>query len=218
MISIANLIEEKSLKGNYFAPSAYLQGDYEIGLLETRGEGRLIALPEVFLQGVFAGLNQEVGQATGVVLYNCGRWWGRNFFRRFLEETTAYYEVPLPQMEMAQFLSCFKQCWKTHGWGVLSFDFEYYGQGFISVSTVNSPFAQAAPKNQQFACQLEAGILSSFLSELTGEDLACIQTTCESLGASENNFVIGLKERIEVIKSFVEEGHEHAHIMKLLSQ
>lgn len=48
MISVADLVREKPLKGNYFAPSAYVQGDFELGLLETRLGSRLIALPEVF--------------------------------------------------------------------------------------------------------------------------------------------------------------------------
>ena len=217
MISITNLLKNKPLKGNYFAPSAYVQGDFELGLLETRQGARLIALPEVLLEGVFAGLNEDIGQATGVVLYNCGRWWGKNLYRRFLEETSEYYETPLAQMEMAQFLSCFKQFWKTHGWGVISFDFDYYNQGFICINTVNSPFAEAAPKNQELSCQLEAGVLSAFFSQLTGEDLACVQTSCESLEAESNSFVIGLEDRVAVIKSWVEEGHQHSKIMELLS-
>lgn len=217
MISIANLIKEKPLKGNYFEPSAYVQGDFELGLLETRQGARLIALPEVFMEGLFAGLNEDIGKATGVVLYNCGRWWGKNLYRRFLEETSEYYETSLAQMEMVQFLSCFKQLWKTHGWGILNFDFAHYNHGFICVTTVNSPFAKTAPQNQQLSCQLEAGILSSFFSQLTGEDLACVQTSCESLGAELNSFVIGLENRLSMVKTWLEEGHEHTQIMELLS-
>lgn len=216
MISVADLVKEKPLKGNYFAPSAYVQGDFELGLLETRLGSRLIALPEVFLQGVYEGLNEELGQASGVVLYNCGKWWGKSFYRRFLQEVSEYYETPLAQMEMVEFLSCFKQCWKTHGWGVIEFNFDYYSQGFILVQTVNSPFAQAAPQNQGFACQLEAGVLTSFFSQLTGENLLAIQTSCESMGASANYFIIGLEERMKSAKAWLEEGHDHELVMKLL--
>ncbi|BAQ64326.1 V4R domain-containing protein [Geminocystis sp. NIES-3709] len=216
MISVADLVQEKALKGNYFAPGAYVQGDFELGLLETRLGSRLIALPEVFLQGVYAGLEEEIGQATGIVLYNCGRWWGKSFYRRFLQEVTEYYEMPLAQMEMSEFLSCLKQCWKTHGWGVINFNFDYYSQGFIVATTVNSPFAQAAPQNKGFACQPEAGILSSFFSQLTGEDLGCFQTSCESMGAECNYFVIGLEQRVELVKTLSEEGYDHNTIIDRL--
>ncbi|MBL1210831.1 V4R domain-containing protein [Geminocystis sp. GBBB08] len=216
MISVADLVQEKALKGNYFAPSAYVQGDFELGLLETRLGSRLIALPEVLLQGIYAGLEEEIGQATSIVLYNCGRWWGKSFYRRFVQEVSEYYEMPLAQMNMAQFLSCLKQCWKTHGWGVINFDFDYYSQGFIVVNTLNSPFAEAAPKNKGFACQPEAGILSSFFSKLTGEDLGCVQLSCESMGAPSNYFVIGLEERVDLAKGMSEEGYDYSTIMDRL--
>lgn len=216
MISVADLVQEKALKGNYFAPSAYVQGDFELGLLETRLGSRLIALPEVLLQGIYAGLEEEIGQATGVVLYNCGRWWGKSFYRRFIQEVSEYYEMPLAQMEMAQFLSCLKQCWKTHGWGVINFNFDYYSQGFIVVNTVNSPFAEAAPQGKGFACQPEAGILTSFFSQLTGENLGCIQLSCESMGAESNYFVIGLDERVKLAKTLSEEGHDYSTILDRL--
>ena len=216
MISVADLVKEKPLKGNYFAPSAYVQGDFELGLLETRLGSRLIALPEVFLQGVYEGLNEELGQASGIVLYNCGKWWGKSFYRRFLQEVSEYYETPLAQMEMVEFLSCLKQCWKTHGWGVIDFNFDYYSQGFILAQTVNSPFAEAAPQNQGFACHPEAGVLTSFFSQLTGESLLAIQTSCESMGANANYFIIGLEERMKSAKAWLEEGHDHDMVLKLL--
>lgn len=216
MISVADLLQDAPLKGNYFAPDAYVQGDFELGLLETRNGSRLIALPEVFLQGVFAGLEEELGQASGIVLYNCGRWWGKSFYRRFIHEVSDYYEKPLAQMEMAEFLSCFKQCWKTHGWGVIDFNFDYYPQGFILAKTVNSAMAENATQGKGFACQLEAGVLSAFFSQLTGEELACVQTSCESLGAEANHFVIGLGERVKLANAWLEEGHDHPTIMERL--
>jgi len=218
MISIADLVEKKPLKGNYFSPDAYVQGDFELGLLETRQGSRLIALPEVLLQGIYDGLEEEIGQASSVVLHNCGRWWGKSFYRRFIGEVSEYYERPLSQMEMAEFISCLKQCWKTHGWGVAEFDFDYYPQGFIVVKTVNAPFAAAAPKDKHFSCQPEAGILSSFFSQLTGQDLGCVQTSCESMRAEANYFVIGLAERIKLTEGWLEEGHDHPTIMERLSR
>ncbi len=218
MISVADLVQNKSLKGNYFAPSAYVQGDFELGLMETRQGSRLIALPEVLLQGIFAGLEEEIGQASGVVLYNCGRWWGKSFYRRFVQEVSSYYETPLAKMEMVEFLSCFKQCWKTHGWGVIDFDFDYYQQGFIVAKTVNSPFAEASSQGQGFSCHLEAGILGAFFSQLTSENLVCVQTSCESMGHECNYFVIGLEERVKLANAWLEEGQDHPTIMERLAQ
>lgn len=217
MIAVADLLKDNYLPGNYFAPDAYVQGDYESGLIENRHGARLIALPETLLQGIYAGLERETGQASGIVMFNCGRWWGKNFYRRFVEEVSQYYRRPLAEMEMAEFLQCLKQCWKTHGWGIFELDIDFYQQGFLVVKVTNSAFAEAAPKQGKSpACFAEAGILSAFFSQLTGRDLHCIQTACESLGADSNTFVLGLRERIEAATAWVEAGQNHAKIMERL--
>lgn len=217
MISVADLIKEPVLPGNYFAFDAYVQGDFETGLLENRQGSRLVALPDVLLQSIYAGLDQEVGQATGIVLFNCGRWWGKNFYRRFIQEVSEYYQRPLAEMEMVEFLQCFKECWKTHGWGTVDLDINYYQQGFLVVNTWQSAFAAAAPQGTgQPQCYAEAGILESFFGQLTGRDLHCVQTACESLGAKSNVFVLGLRDRVEVAKAWQQEGQDHDTIMERL--
>jgi predicted hydrocarbon binding protein len=216
MIEVAQLLKETSLQGNYFAPDIYVQGDYEFGLIENRNGSRLIALPEVLLQAIYTALEQEVGSSAGIVLFNCGRWWGKNFYRRFGEELSSYYNKPLAQMEMVEFLQCIKQCWKTHGWGRIDLDFDYYQQGFAIAKIWNSAFAEIAPSGNRPMCFFESGILSTFFSQLTGRNLHCIQTSCESMGADCNNFILGLPERLKPIESWLEEGQDHTSIMERL--
>lgn len=72
------------------------------------------------------------------------------------------------------------------------------------------------PQGEGFACQPEAGILTSFFSQLTGEDLLALQTSCESMGASANYFIIGLNERMKSAKAWLEEGHDHEMVINLL--
>ncbi|BAU65751.1 4-vinyl reductase 4VR [Stanieria sp. NIES-3757] len=216
MITIADLIQDSSFKGNYFAPDAYIQGDVEFGLLENRQGARLIALPEVMLQGIYQGIEQELGPATGIVLFNCGSWWGKNFYRRFAEEVSEYYGKPLAQMEMIEFLQCLKQCWQTHGWGTIDLDMDYYQQGFLIVKVINSAFAQMKLSGNRPICFVEAGILSAFFSQLTGQNLHCIQTSCESLGAECNHFILGLAKRLKPVEAWIEEQQDHSTILTRL--
>jgi uncharacterized protein len=218
MIAVADLLKDKYLPGNYFAPDAYIQGDYESGLIENRQGSRLISLPETLVQAIYAGLEQETGQASGIVMFNCGRWWGKNFYRRFVEEVSKYYGRPMAEMEMAEFIQCLKQCWITHGWGIFELDVSHYPQGFLVVKVCNSTFAASAGAGRKEpSCFAEAGILSAFFSQLTGRDLHCIQTACESMGADSNLFLIGLRPRIEVAALWIEEGQDHTIIMERLS-
>ena len=216
MIDVANLVEKSSFKGNYFSPDIYLQGDFEFGLLENRSGSRLLALPQPLLEALYNTLEDELGEGSSVALFSIGRWWGKNFYQRFADELGEYYGKPLAQMNMIQFVQCLKECWKAHGWGVLDIDLKYYQNGFIVPQISNSPFARFAPQNKRPMCFLEAGIMGAFFSKITGEKLHCIQTTCESMGANSNYFVIGLAERLESVEAWREEGHDHNKIMELL--
>ncbi|GAC1460935.1 MAG: hypothetical protein NVS2B14_05150 [Chamaesiphon sp.] len=216
MIDVATLLKDKRLPGNYFAPNAYIKGDFESGLIENRRGDRLLALPDILIQSIYAGLEKETGQGSGAVLFNCGRWWGKNFYARFVEEVSEYYGKSVAEMEMVEFLGCLKQCWKIHGWGTLDLDTNYYQQGFLIVKTFNSPFAAAAPQGNRPACFMEAGILSIFFSQLTGRQLHCVQTSCESLEDDCNHFVLGLPQRLTAVEACLEEGQDHETILNRL--
>ncbi|SKB12877.1 4-vinyl reductase 4VR [Planktothrix sp. PCC 11201] len=216
MIEINNLLIKPQLPGNYFAYDAYVKGDLELGLLENRLGGRLLGLPLTFLEAIYTGLEQETGQAARLVLFNCGRWWGKNFYVRFCEEISEYYDKTVAQMEMIEFIQCLQQCWKTHGWGTFDLDAQYTNTGFLILITKNSPFASIAKDWNRPVCFLEAGIFSSFFSQLTGRDLHCIQTTCESMGADSNQFILGLSNRLQSVEALVDQGKDHDTILKAL--
>jgi uncharacterized protein len=213
MISVADLLVDGRVPGNYFATTAYVKSDLELGLLENRRGNRLLAIPDHFIRSLYAGLDKETGQATRLVLMNCGRWWGKNFYARFCEEVSDYYGIPLADMPMAEFLQCLQQCWVTHGWGLFELDQTYQHRGFLVVKTWHSPFATHAPKMTRPVCFLDAGILAAFFSQLSGRTLGCVQISCESLGADCNRFLIGLPERLQPANEGVDQQVGHEAIM-----
>jgi predicted hydrocarbon binding protein len=216
MISVADLIKDNQVAGNYFGYETYVRGDLESGLLENRRGDRLIALPTTLIQALYAGLEKETGQAAGLVLFNCGKWWGKNFYTRFNEEVTDYYNAPLATIDMSIFLNSLKQFWTTHGWGKLEFDPSYQNQGFILINTSQSAYSQQLSGQARPSCYLESGILTSFFSHLTGRDLIAVQTACESMGSDVNRFVIGLGDRLSIVSSLIEQGLDHQAIMNRL--
>lgn len=215
MLSVESLRNEP-LPGNYFAPDVYLQGDYEMGLLENRSGDRLIAVPEILLEAIDEGLAEEVGPSAGLVKFQCGRWWGKNFYRRFGEDVSGYYGKPIAQMPMIELIQCVKHCWKTHGWGNIDFDMGYQQQGFLVTIIQNSPFTQSNAQVKQPINYTEAGILSAFFSQLTGRELHCVQTACELMGAEQNYFVLGLSERLAPIEAWIKSEISHDNIMDRL--
>ncbi|NES98875.1 MAG: 4-vinyl reductase [Desertifilum sp. SIO1I2] len=218
MISVADLLIDNRIPGNYFAIDAYVRSDLELGLLENRRGNRLLAMPETLIQAIYSGLDKETGQATGLVLFNCGRWWGKNFYARFCEEITEYYKTAVSDMAMVEFIQCLQQCWIVHGWGKIELDQTHQHLGFLLVNTWNSPFAAHAPKGNRPVCHLDAGIFSAFFSQLSNRELHCVQTACESLGASCNRFILGLPDRLRPVEGWVQEGLSHDEMMQRLAQ
>lgn len=216
MIAVEELIGQKPIPGNFFAPETYVQGDTELGLIENREGSRLIALPDTLLNALYIGLENEVGPAADLVLQQCGRWWGKNFYRRFATEVSEYYGKSLAEMEMVEFLQAFKECWKTYGWGLIDFDFSGYQQGFMVIQTQHSAFAKARKSDNGPSCFMESGLLSTFFSQLTGRELAAVQTSCESMQADCNRFILGLPERIKSAEAWLKEGQDHDTILSQL--
>ncbi|MEY2976510.1 MAG: V4R domain-containing protein [Prochlorotrichaceae cyanobacterium] len=216
MISVADLLIDGRIPGNYFATDAYVHSDLELGLLENRRGDRLLAIPDTLIRAIYAGLDKETGQAARLVLFNCGQWWGKNFYARFGEELTDYYGSPLADMSMSDFLQSLRQCWLTHGWGTFDIDQSYQHRGFLIAIVKNSPFASHAPNLSRPVCFLEAGVFSSFFSQLAGRDVLCIQISCESQGADTNRFVIGLPDRLQEVSAMVDAKLDWQAIMSKL--
>ena len=218
MISVADLLVDNRLPSNYFASDVYVRGTLELGLLENRRGDRLLALPDALMKAIVMGLNKETGQATKYVLRNCGLWWGKNFYARFCEELSDYYQKGVADLSMVEFVKALKECWRTHGWGMLTLNTDYQMQGFLVIEVKNSPFTVHAIQPNQPSGALESGVLQAFFSQLTGRDLVCLQTSCESQGAECNRFVLGLENRLQSVEALVQEGQPHDAIMKMLTQ
>jgi hypothetical protein len=218
MISVADLLVDNRLPSNYFASDVYVRGTLELGLLENRRGDRLLALPDALMKSIVMGLNKETGQATKFVLRNCGLWWGKNFYARFCEELSEYYQKGVADLSMVEFIKALQECWRTHGWGRLSLNTDYQMQGFLVIEIKNSPFTVHPIQPNQPSGALETGVLQAFFSQLTGRDLTCMQTSCESLGAECNRFVLGLENRLQSVEALVQEGQPHNAIMQMLTQ
>ncbi|MDJ0704247.1 MAG: 4-vinyl reductase [Leptolyngbyaceae cyanobacterium MO_188.B28] len=216
MISVTELLVENPLTGNYFASDVYVKGLIDSGLIENRRGDRLLALPESLIRGLYVSLEQEIGPAAESVLIGCGDRWGKDFYRRFYSGVTEYYGAPLTDLSAAELLWLLQECWKTHGWGELNLDQPYQPEGVLIVETRHSPFISHAPKTNRPMGFLECGILRSFFSQLNGQPLHCVQTTCESLGADCNRFVLGLENCLKRVEAMVESGRSHSDIMQTL--
>jgi hypothetical protein len=198
--------------GDYFAPGAYVQGDLELGTLSNRRGNRLLAIPEYLVQGIYKGLDQEIGKAAPLVLQSCGRHWGQHLFARLAEELAEYYAKPLADLTMRELSYCLTRCWQVHGWGQLRLDWSYSAQGLILVHLHNSPWVQT--ENAQPHAHVEVGLMEVLFRQLTGRDVQCV--LLPSPGHGGQQFLIGLPERLEPVSGWVQSGMDSTAILHRL--
>ncbi|MEN9205092.1 MAG: V4R domain-containing protein [Thermostichales cyanobacterium SZTDM-1c_bins_54] len=219
MTTLQELLQSQPLPGHCFRPQHYIRPDIHSGLLYSRGGYRLAAFPILLIQAIYSGLRYETGQATPMILFNCGRQWGEVFWQRFQQEMQDYYQQPIWDLPMGILLDCLSDLWATHGWGRLRLDLSHGDRGVIIAEVTASGFAAAAKANlgetpsPEPMGYLEAGVLACVFSRLAGRELGCVQTACETMGSPVNLFVITIPERLQGIPEQVKRGVSHAEIM-----
>lgn len=226
MTTLQEILQDQILPGHCFSPAYYIRPDIHTGMLTSRGGYRLAAFPMPLLEALYWGLRYETGQAARVILYNCGRNWGEEFFRRFEDELSRYHNQPLRELPIGILLDALSDLWATHGWGRLTLDFSAGEQGVVQASVRNSGFALAVRNSfgpeetstpREPGGYLEAGVLASLFSLLSGRELICVQTTCESLGADQSRFLIGTAQRLHSCEEWVRKGMSHDEILDRLT-
>lgn len=235
MTTLQALLQGQEVAGHCFAPDRYVRADIHSGLMESRGGYRLAAFPDVLLRAIYTGLQYETGQAARVILSQCGRQWGEEFYRRFETEMSEYYHQPVGELPLATLLDSLTDLWATHGWGSLSVNLDHEDKGILEIQLTGSGFATAARQAlvlqmqsetqtvdqelvfcTQPSCYLETGILASFFSALAGRSLDCVQTVCESMGSPSNHFLVTTSARLQPVPDWVQQGIPHEEIMQRL--
>ena len=217
MIDVAELLGTPQKQGNVFSSDAYVNGETELGLIENRFGSRLVALPETLIQAIDSTLQYEIGGAKTLVQEQYGRWWGRTFYRRFQNEVQSYYEKPLNELTMIDFIQCLKQCWISYGWGTISINVDAYQQGYLVVILTDPPSSLSKDEEGNCSCAVEAGFLSGFLGQLTQQDLSTLEIPCQN-SESTFHFILGLPERLKPISALAEEGYGLSTIMERLCE
>ncbi|MCS6852883.1 MAG: hypothetical protein NZ700_17120 [Gemmataceae bacterium] len=209
--------EDIAFRGNYFADGLYARTDIVRGVTRNRLGTRLCALSADFLRGLRRAIEDECGPAADVVFRTCGRKWGMLLARRFEKELADFYGQPLREFTVATFLACLTEMFSQHGWGQLRLDLSYYDQGLLVAELRGAIMADLFPGSDRPVDTLFAGIFAGFFSQLSGEDLDCVQTECTACGADASRFVIGLSQRLTQVETWRANGQSHAQIVAALA-
>ena len=129
----------------YYAMSDYLERDLEGGVIRQKNGARGLHLTEDFVVGLQQGLEEEVGDAAGIVMYRAGFEWGLQDMKYFEERFEREYGGRT-KMSEANIMFVLEQWWwplTAEGWGTWGVDFSSRKQGLIFVDLFDSAVAKS---------------------------------------------------------------------------
>lgn len=200
------LIGELAFIDDGYAPRRYYQLDVGAGVLRSSVGARLLSVSEDMILGIHEALADETGEAAPVVLYSCGRWWGKRLIRRLLAEQKQLFGHDTLELPLGAFAVLLRRAFACLGWGQVELDFSLQEQGFVGVMVERPMYAETVGVQEQPSEALLAGVFAAMVSELAGRELEAAQLLCPSVGNSHASFLIGLKGRVAVINAWQAQG------------
>lgn len=179
---------------------------------------RNILVTEDFIIGLIEGLQEEVGDASSVVMYNIGKAWGirdAEFFEKWFQEE---YEYPKPpnEMNLIYVLEAWWWPFTTQGWGNWDVDLSEQKNGFMFVNIFDSAVARTLGDVGKPVCHIYAGLMAGFFSRFIHKQLNCIEIQCYSMGETYCKFLLGKQDRIDAATFWQNEGASAKDIEKRL--
>jgi uncharacterized protein len=208
--------------GNFFAYRDYLSWDMKAGVLHTRDKVRVMGFPVCMLVGILEGLEEECGQAWSVVLYSCGKWWGKRQMQRFQKALHKHFGQSLEELPTAQVHAALAEAFATEGWGRVSLDIKYADKGVLRVGVKGSPFVEAFQSSKletknTAVDYLFAGALAGMFSYMTNADIAVTEVACTNQGAEKCEFVVGLSDKLNPVAGWLKQGMPADEIFETLA-
>lgn len=181
-------------------------------------ESRNILATEDFIVALIQGLDQEVGSASSVLMYNIGKVWGEKDFVLFKQWFEAEYGRSISQCQLAFVLEAWWWPFTSQGWGNWEVDLEDQANGFLFISIFDSAVARTLGDIGKPVCHIYAGLFAGFFSSLVQQDLSCIEIQCYAMGETYCKFLLGKQERIDAAAFWQTEGATVQDIEQRLHQ
>lgn len=201
---------------NYFHTSDYLRHKTKGTALELGYGGVGMMASEDFIVGLQEGLEKEVGEASAVIMYQCGVEWGKLDMERFEARTRNEYGRDMRDMNVHFILESWWWPLTAAGWGSWGVDLSRVDQGYIVVQMHNSAVAQSLERIGKPVCHLYAGLLAGSMTHIVGNDLSSIEIQCYAMGEDNCRFLIGRNDRVDAAEFWLNEGATAADIIRQL--
>ncbi len=210
------VIGPQPVKHNVYTLEDFLRYDPKKGTIYTRNAQRAFHVSEDFIIGLQAGLENEVGDASAVILYKCGFQWGLADMRKFETNMVREYGRDAQSTNINFLMETWWWPLQTLGWGSWEIDFSKGEQGIVVINLYDSVVAKTLGEVGKPVCYLYAGMFAGVMTHLSRRPLSGIEIQCYAMGATYCRFVIGAEKRINAVEFWLEEGAGASDILAKL--
>jgi uncharacterized protein len=211
------LMGQQTYKHNHYTDDQFFKHDDKSGILTNVYGQRMLRASEDFVVACLGGLEDELGDAAGEIMYKCGYEWGIEDMNSFSPRVQAEFELAMNKMQMGLLLETWWWPLQVEGWGAWNYDLRQGKQGLIFIDLYESAVAQSLGNVGKVVCYFYAGMFSAVFSVLARRQLNCIEIQCYSMGEDHCKFLIATEKRVNAAAFWRQEGATFKDIMKKLN-
>jgi predicted hydrocarbon binding protein len=208
---------QQPYKHNHYTDDQFFRGQPEKGLITNAYGQRVMRVSEDFVVAVLGGLEEELGDAAGEIMYKCGYEWGMEDMNSYAPRVQAEFEVAMNKMQMGLLLETWWWPLQIEGWGGWNYDLRQGKQGLIFIDLYESAVAQSLGNVGKVVCYFYAGMFAAVFSTLARRQLSCIEIQCYSMGEDHCKFLIATDKRVNAAAFWRQEGATFKDIAKKLN-
>lgn len=191
---------------NHYDYETFFDFSSEQGLFRDYNEVRNFLVGQDFIHALVAGLEEEAGAASSVVLHQIGVRWGIHDYAVFKTWCEKEFQRPLEQNNLMFLLETWWWPLVSQGWGRWEVDLSHGKQGYLMIHIYDSVIAATLGEVGKPVCHLYAGLFAGFFSSLVHKPMACTEIQCYSMGETFCKFVLGSEEHIRAAETWFNAG------------
>lgn len=204
---------------NYYVPEDFFTADLENGALFLRDGERAAKVTESFINGLHLGMEEEVGDSAGLLMYRCGHQWALRDMKRFSERMRQEFgggKTDIWQMNKRFVLETWWWPLIIQGYGDWRLDFSFENNGLVVVELRNSAVAQSMGMVGKPVCHMYAGLFAGVFSFLEKAERGGIEIQCYAMGNNACKFLIGSQKQVNAVEFWRKEGANAKEILDKL--
>ena len=203
----------------HYSRNTFFKFDQPKGQIRDWNQHQYILASDDFIVSLLKGLDHEVGEASGWLMYLIGKDWGTEDAKNFKIWFERDYQISVSKSNLSFALETWWWPLTAQGWGKWNVDLSSIREGFIFIDLFDSAVAKSMGNIGKPVCFLYAGLLAGFFSVMLNRGLSSTEIQCYSMGNDFCRFLIGSETRIKAAEFWLSSGASAQEIeQRLLEQ